>query len=89
MEFDMKEFIKDRDSAMAAFVMEDDREPMRAYCEKYGVSMPENPDVLAAGVYKAVQEITTMPDEVKKTAAWKCMELGFTPFMMPPEPKEE
>ena len=89
MGFDMKEFIVDRDNAMAAFVMSDDWELVRVYCEKYSVTMPENPDVMAAGIYKAVQEITTMPDEVKKTAAIKCMKLGFTPFMTPPEIKEE
>ena len=43
----------------------------------------ENPDVMAAGIYKAVQEVTTMPDDIKVKAAMKCMKLGFTPFMSP------
>lgn len=88
MGFAMKQFIKDRDSALIAFVMSDEWEPVREYCSTYGVQMPDNPDVMAAGIYKAVQEVTTMPDEVKKTAMIKCMKLGFTPFMMPPEIKE-
>ncbi len=85
----MKEFIADRDNAMAAFVMSDDWEPVLAYCDKYEISLPEDSKVMAAGIYKAVQEITTMPEDVKKTAAIKCMKLGFTPFMTPPEIKEE
>ena len=75
------DFVKERNAAFVAFVMHDDWEPVRAYCQTYGVSMPENPDVMAAGIYKAVQEIRTMPDEVKRTAAMKCLKLGFTPFM--------
>lgn len=85
MGFDVKEFVTDRDNAMAAFVMTDDRKPVLEYCDKYEISIPEDWKVFAAGVYKAVQVITTMPDEVKKAAAMKCMQLGFTPFIMPPE----
>ena len=63
---DMKQFVKDRDSAFIAFVMNDEWKPVREYCNTYGVQMPDNSDVMAAGIYKAVQEVTTMPDEVKK-----------------------
>ena len=88
MGVDMKQFVKDRDNAFIAFVMNDDWEPVREYCNTYGVQMPDNPDVMAAGIYKAVQEVRGMPDAVKRMAAMKCMKLGFTPFMMPPEMKE-
>lgn len=45
--------------------------------------MPENPDVMAAGIYKAVQEVTTMPEDIKVKAAIKCVQLGFEPLMRP------
>lgn len=89
MGVDMKEFVKDRDAAFTAFVMNDDWEPVREYCQMYGVPMPDDPRVMAAGIYKAVQEITNMPDEVKVKAAMKCMKLGFSPYMRPLEPKED
>lgn len=88
MGIDMKEFVKDRDSAFIAFVMNDDWGPVRQYCGTYGVRMPEDPNVMAAGIYKAVQQVTNMPDEVKHTAAMKCVKLGFSPFMMPVEIEE-
>lgn len=88
MGFDMKQFVKDRDSAFIAFVMNDNWKPVRKYCNTYGVQMPDNPDVMAAGIYKAVQEVRDMPDAVKRMAAMKCMKLGFTPFIMLPEMKE-
>lgn len=85
MGVDMKQLVKDRDSAFIAFVMNDDWEPVRQYCDTYGVRMPDNPDVIAAGIYKAVQQVTNMPDEVKAKAAMKCVKLGFSPFIMPKE----
>ena len=88
MGVDMKQLVKDRDSAFIAFVMNDDWEPARRYCNTYGVQMPDNQDVMAAGIYKAVQCITNMPDEVKVKAAMKCMKLGFTPFMKPIEKED-
>lgn len=88
MGFDFKRFREDRDEAFIAFILNDDWEPVKQYCATYGISMPENPDVMAAGIYKAVQEVTTMPDDIKVRAAMKCMRLGFTPFMRPFEPKE-
>ena len=43
---------------------------------------------MAAGIYKAVQEVKNISDEVKVKAAMKCMKLGFVPFMRPYEPEE-
>lgn len=88
MGFDFKHFREDRDKAFTAFVMNDDWDAVKEYCTSYGVRMPENPDVMAAGIYKAVQEVKDIPDEVKVKAAIKCMKLGFTPFMRPFEMKE-
>ena len=85
MSLDMKTFVADRDKAFTAFVLNDDWEPVLEYCHTYGVQMPADPNVMAAGIYKAVQEVTTMPDEVKVKAAMKCMKLGLSPFMRPVE----
>lgn len=89
MGVDIKGFVEARNKAMTAFVLNDDWEPIKEYCNTYGIEMPDNPDVMAAGIYKAVQEIPTMPNEVKDTAMIKCLHLGFTPFIRPYEPKED
>ena len=34
---------------------------------------------MAAGIYKAAQECTDIPESVKKLAREKCMNLGFRP----------
>ena len=88
MGFDVKQFVEDRNRAFTAFVMHDDWNAIKEYCTNYCVAMPDNPDVLAAGIYKAVQEVTSIPDEVKVKAAMKCMELGFAPYMTPYEPED-
>lgn len=88
MGFDFKHFREDRDKAFIAFVMNDDWNAVKKYCTSYGVRMPDNPDVMAAGIYKAVQEVTNIPDEIKNVAAMKCLKLGFSPFMMCHVPKE-
>ena len=89
MGVDMKEFVKDRDAAFTAFVLNDDWGPVKEYCSTYGVPIPDDPLVMAAGVYKAVQYITNMPDEVKVKAAMKALKLGFSPLIGPMGPKED
>lgn len=89
MGVDMKEFVKDRNAAFTAFVLRDDWGAVREYCQEYGVPMPPNPNVMAAGIYKAVQEVTTIPDDVKRMAAMKCLKLGFSPFIQYIKPEEE
>lgn len=89
MGFNAKEFVEDRNRAFTAFVMNDDWDAIKEYCTNYCVVMPDNPDVLAAGIYKAVQEVPSIPDDVKVKAAMKCMKLGLSPYMMPYEKKVE
>ena len=76
---DMKQFRIDRDSAMTTAVMHDDWEAVRRYCKKYKVPLPSNENVMKAGIYKAVQDILDMPQEVKDAARRKCIALGFKP----------
>lgn len=77
----MSEFSKERDDAFVDFVMNDNTDKLKAYCEKYNVPMPEDEKIMACGIYKAVQYCTDISDEVKTTAAWKCLERGMSPFI--------
>lgn len=77
----MKEFAKERDKAFINFVETGSMEMVDAYCKKYGVPMPEDSRVKQAGIYKAVQECTNIPEEIKNKAMVKCMELGFNPYI--------
>lgn len=77
----MKKFVKDRDSAFCEFVKTGNLKAVQKYCRKYGVSMPGNERVLKAGIYKAVQQCTGIPQDVKDIAAERCKELGFSPYM--------
>ena len=56
----MDDFVKERDVAFIHFVKTDDLSKVKAYCKRYGVKMPKDWKVMAAGVYKAVQYITSM-----------------------------
>ena len=75
----IEQFVADRDAAMTAFIMNDDWDALKAYCNKYAVAFPERLEVAAAGVYKAAQEIINLPQEVKDKAREKCIALGFSP----------
>lgn len=78
---DIKTFVRDRNEAFVAAVTHDDWDAVRKYCKKYGVTMPKEEDVMKAGVYKAVQEVISIPQEVKDQARKKCVALGFKPTM--------
>lgn len=75
-----EEVVKDRDQTFIEFVRSGDLNPVREYCQKWGVPIPDNEQVLMAGVYKAVQEIVGIPDDIKQMAAEKCIALGFKPY---------
>lgn len=77
---EISEFAKSRDEAIISFVTEDSLEKFYRHCEKYGIELPNDENVMKAGIYKAVQECTDISDDVKTTAAIKCMMLGFQPF---------
>ena len=77
----MKQLRYDRDDAMTVAVMDDDWDAVRRYCRKYKVPLPKDESVMKAGIYKAVQEIIDIPEEVKLLAAKKCVALGFKPYM--------
>ena len=77
----MKRFACERDSAFIDFVETGSTVKVRKYCRKYGVQMPKDEKVFAAGIYKAVQQCTNIPQEIKEKAFVKCLELGFSPMI--------
>ena len=72
-----------RDKAMIKAVMEDDWSGIIRECKEDGVPIPDDPRVMKAGIYKAVQYCTKIPQDVKETAMLKCLALGFNPFIKP------
>ena len=78
---DIKRFVRDRDEAFIDFVETGSTVKVRKYCRKYGVDMPKDKKVFAAGIYKAVQQCTNIPQEIKEKALVKCLELGFSPMI--------
>lgn len=84
MNFDNKQFLKDRHTAYMTAILQDDWEGVKGYCRKYGVSplpLKDEEVILKAAVYKAAQECTDIPDEVKAIAREKCIAIGFKPTM--------
>lgn len=79
--YDVFAFIHERDSAFIDFVETGSTVKVRKYCRKYGVPMPKDKKVFAAGIYKAVQQCTNIPQEIKDKAFTKCLELGFSPMI--------
>lgn len=77
----MNDIAKERDKAFIAAVLIDDWEPVKRYCKKYGEQLPEDERIMKAGIYKAVQYCTNIPDDIKNEAAVKCVKLGFAPFI--------
>ena len=77
----LRHFVADRDSAFIKAVMDDDWKAFRMYAFKWGIEVPGNDRIMKAGVYKAVQECTIIPDSVKQVASEKCVALGFRPTM--------
>ena len=79
--FDPEQFVKDRNEAFVELVMHDNIDAMKVYMDKYGIQMPKRKAILLGGVYKAVQEVTNIPQEVKDVARKKCEALGLRPTM--------
>lgn len=78
---DITVFVKERDAAFIDFVKTGHTKKLKAYCEKYGVEIPKDKEIMAAGVYKAVQQCTSIPEDIKEMAFIKCIKLGFSPLI--------
>lgn len=84
---DISQYAKERDKAFIDFVETGSLKKVNALCKKYGVPQPRSIKGKKAGIYKAVQYCTNIPEEVKGKAAKKCLELGFSPLIAPIEKK--
>jgi hypothetical protein len=78
----MSSFTKERDKAFTDAVINDKWDGVRAFMEKYRMSASSD-TVMKAGIYKAVQYCTDIPEDVKTLAMQKCLEMGFNPFIRP------
>ena len=75
-------FTKERDKAFTDAVVNDKWDGVRTYMNKYGFSSSSD-TVMKAGIYKAVQYCTDIPEDVKTLAMQKCVKMGFNPFIRP------
>ena len=82
---DIRDFVKERDTAFIEFVQTGKTDKVRRYCRKYGLAIPKERRVLAAGIYKATVASTSIPEDVKLLAMQKCLDMGFSPFIGPTE----
>ena len=78
----MSSFAKERDKAFTDAVVNDNWDGVRAYMKKYGMTALSD-TVMKAGIYKAVQYCTNIPEDAKTLAMQKCLEMGFNPFIRP------
>lgn len=80
---------EERDKAFIKAVVDDDWQAVLIYSKKYCVPVPKEINVMKAGIYKAVQYCTNIPEDVKVLAMEKCLQLGFYPFIPPIETESE
>ena len=82
-------YSEERDKAFIELVKNDNIKPWSKVCKKYGITRPASWKVERAGIYKAVQYCTNIPDDVKVLAMQKCLKMGFNPLIKPIEESEE
>lgn len=75
------DYAKERDNAFIEAVVNDNWNIFRDFAKKYNLKIPQKRKVMKAGVYKAVQYCTGIPEDVKEIAMEKCLMLGFNPFV--------
>ena len=76
----MEEFIKDRNEAFTSM----NKEKLLAYCEKYGIAIPEDETTFWAGVHKSVCNLYLLEnspisiEQYNKSYDW-LKEHGYSP----------
>ena len=77
----VRAFVRARNKAFTEAVLHDDWEGVKDYMKRWNpeADIPENENVMKAGIYKAVQYCTDISEEVKSIAFQKCIEIGFYP----------
>lgn len=74
-------FVADRNKCLEEFVLNDNLEGYREHCERWDMIYPKDEIVFKVALYKAVQEVSDLSEEVKQIARSKCIILGFNPEM--------
>ena len=80
--YSKKEFIKDRNEAFAS----GDKETVIAYCNKYGIEIPDNEEIFEAGIHKVICNMYIMEDspitieQYNKSYDW-LIEHGLSPLI--------
>ena len=82
-------YAEERDKAFIEFVKNDNLKPWAKVCKKYGIDRPKSWKAERAGIYKAVQYCTNIPEDVKVLAMQKCLKMGFNPLIKPIEGSED
>ena len=77
----MSAFTEERDKTITDAVVNDNWDGVKRYAKKYCVHLPKSEKVMKAGIYKAVQYCTSIPEDVKTLAMQKCVKMGFSPFI--------
>lgn len=81
--FSEKEFIKDRNEALAS----GDKDKILAYCKKYNITIPDNENTLWAGIHKAICNMYLLEnspisiEQYNKSYDWLA-EHDYSPSMM-------
>lgn len=70
---EFKQFLKDRDEALLSL----DKDKILAYCEKYGVKMPQDNLTFWCGIHKAITANTGLPYKFRKKSKVWLIENGF------------
>lgn len=78
---EIRRFVKERDRVFTDAVLNDNWFRVREFAEKNKIPLSDREEVMQAGIYKAVQVCTKIPDDVKAVARRKCIALGFKPEM--------
>lgn len=68
--------IKDRNAALLSL----DEQKIRAYSERYNITLPDNDLDMWAGIHKARCGIRTFPPEIREASAKWLAEHGFHQF---------
>ena len=75
--FSREKIIKERNEALFSL----DEKKIRRYCKKYKVTIPRDKEVFWRGIYKAICNVESAPQEVKEKAAEWLKEHVSTPKM--------
>ena len=80
MKINVEKLVKERDEAIIEAVVNDNWDKIKAYAKKYSVPIPKKENDMKAGIYKAAQLCTNIPQDIRDKAFVKCIKLGYLPL---------